>query len=163
MSEVRWPTGHEPEGAAIHVVNVGRSPASPGAVWAWLINPERWSTYYSNAHDLRPLAGSWPELNLGTRFSWVTFGTRVTTEVTEFEPYERLAWTGEGMGSRGHHAWVLSPRADGGTDIRTEETQRGALLTVMRSVHAPRMRRLHQQWVDNLARVAATGEPPEIG
>jgi uncharacterized protein YndB with AHSA1/START domain len=156
VSEVRWPVGHEPEGAAIHEVNLGQSSAPPEAVWAWLVSPERWSTYYSNAHDMRPLAGSWPELDLGTRFSWVTFGTRVTTEVTEFEPFARLAWTGSGRGARGHHAWMLTPRTDGGTDIRTEETQRGALLKVVRAVHAPRMRRLHQQWVDNLARIATT-------
>jgi uncharacterized protein YndB with AHSA1/START domain len=161
MNEVHWPAGHEPKGAAIHEVNVGRSTASPDAVWAWLVDPQRWSTYYSNARDMRHLAGGWPELGLGTRFSWVTFGARVTTEVTEFVPSARLAWTGEGMGSRGHHAWVLSPNSDGGTDIRTEETQRGALLTVLRPVHAPRMRRLHQQWVDNLARIAATGGPEQ--
>jgi hypothetical protein len=37
----------------------------------------------------------------------------VITKVTEFEPYERLAWTGSGRGSRGHHAWILLPEQEG--------------------------------------------------
>lgn len=158
MSEIRWPARHEPKGAAIHEVNSGYSTAAAEVVWSWLVQPESWSTYYSNAHGMRPLAGGWPEIRLGSRFSWVTFGTRVTTEVTEFEPFERLAWTGTGwLGSRGHHAWLLTARPDGGTDIHTEETQRGALVRVMRPINAPRMRRMHQQWVDNLSRTAAAG------
>jgi polyketide cyclase/dehydrase/lipid transport protein len=155
VNDIRWPIGHEPEGAAIHEVNLGRSTASPEAVWARLVDPTAWNDYYSNARDVRHLGGSWPRIELGSRFSWVTFGARVTTEVTEYEPFERLAWTGKGRGARGHHAWLLTPRDDGGTDIRTEETQRGTLLVALRPVHAPRVRRMHQLWVDNLAAAAA--------
>jgi uncharacterized protein YndB with AHSA1/START domain len=155
MNDIRWPIGHEPEGAAIHEVNIGRSAASPEAVWARLVDPTGWHDYYSNAQDVRHLEGSWPQIELGSSFSWVTFGARVTTEVTEYEPFERLAWTGKGRGARGHHAWLLTPRDDGGTDIRTEETQRGAMLVALRPVHAPRVRRMHQLWVDNLAAAAA--------
>jgi uncharacterized protein YndB with AHSA1/START domain len=154
VSDIRWPAGHEPRGAAIHAINDGRSAASTEDVWELLVDPTGWSSYYSNASGVRLISGDWPRLGLGTVFSWVTFGTRVTTEVTEFEPFERLAWTGRGRGARGHHAWILTPGPDGGTGIRTEETQRGALLLAVRAVHAPRMRRLHQEWVDNLARVA---------
>jgi hypothetical protein len=156
VSAVRWPAGHEPRGAAIHAVNLARSAAPPSAVWSWLADPTRWEAYYGNAHHVRHLAGSWPEVHLGTRFSWTTFGTRVTTEITEYEPFERLAWTGRGRGARGHHAWILTPRSDGGTDIRTEETQRGLLPAVVRPVHARRMRRAHQHWVDSLAQIAAS-------
>jgi hypothetical protein len=160
MSTVAWPQGHEPQGAAIHEVNTGHSTASVQDVWAWLVKPTRWQSYYSNARHVRHLGGSWPDIELGTRFSWVTFGARVTTEVTEFEPFERLAWTGTGLGSRGHHAWILSSEADGGTLIHTEETQRGSLVKVLRPIHAPRMHRAHQMWVDNLSHIAATVEVP---
>lgn len=112
---VHWPLGHEPAGAAINEVNTGRSSASPEAVWAWLVRPDRWKEYYGNARRVRALSGPWPEVELGTVISWLTFGAPVRTEITEFEPFERLAWTGSGLGSRGHHAWVLTARGDGGT------------------------------------------------
>jgi hypothetical protein len=121
MSTVHWPAGHEPAGAAIHEVNSGRSVATPELVWAWLVRPDLWHTYYANVRDVRHIAGPWPEIGLGSRFSWVTFRAPVITEVTEFEPHERLAWTGSGRGSRGHHAWILLPE-EGGTFIHTEET-----------------------------------------
>ncbi len=34
-----------------------------------------------------------------------------------------LAWTGTGLGSVGHHAWVLQDDGHGGTRIVTEETR----------------------------------------
>ncbi|QNR39528.2 SRPBCC domain-containing protein [Mycobacterium avium] len=160
MSTVQWPAGHEPAGAAIHETNLGASRAAPEAVWAWLVRPDRWHDYYSNAKRMRTRGGPWPGVELGSRFSWVTFGAPVTTEITEYEPQERLAWTGSGLGSRGHHAWVLTARSDGGTDIRTEETQRGAASKLLSPVLAPAMRRMHQRWVDNLARIAESGRRP---
>jgi hypothetical protein len=54
---------------------------------------------------------------------------------------------------------VLTPREDGGTDIQTEETQHGVVSKLFSPVLAPRMRRMHQVWVDNLARIAEDGVP----
>jgi hypothetical protein len=73
MSTVHWPAGHEPARAAIHEVNSGRSVATPELVWAWLIRPDLWHTYYANVRDVRHIAGPWPEIGLGSHFSWVTF------------------------------------------------------------------------------------------
>ena len=103
MNTVHWPAGHGPAGAAVHEVNNGRSVAPPELVWAWLVRRDLWHSYYANARDVRHIAGPWPKIGLGSQFSWVTFRAPVTTEVTEFEPYERLAWTGSGRGARGHH------------------------------------------------------------
>ena len=159
MSVIQWPAGYEPAAAAIYETTTGSSHASPEAVWAWLVRPDRWGDFYSNVRRVRHVGGPWPEVALGTIFSWVTFNVPVTTEVTEYERYERLAWTGGGLGSGGHHAWVVTPREDGGTDIQTEETQHGVVSKLLSPVLAPRMRRMHQLWVDNLARIAEDGVP----
>ena len=159
MSTIHWPAGHEPAGAAIHEVNSGRSVATPELVWAWLVRPDLWHTYYANVRDVRHIAGPWPEIGLGSHFSWVTFRAPVITKVTEFEPYERLAWTGSGRGSRGHHAWILLPE-EGGTFIHTEETQRGLPSRILGPFLRPAIRREHQKWVDNLAQIAASGKGP---
>jgi Polyketide cyclase / dehydrase and lipid transport len=157
-TRVRWPKGHEPEGASIYVSNKTVTTADPELVWAWLTRPEQWHRFYSNAKRIRHRSGEWPQLRLGSKFSWITFGALVTTEITEFEPFKRLAWTGEGMGATAHHAWLLD--ADE-WEIVTEETQGGFLPKLVRPMMRPQMLRQHQRWLDQLARLAESGESPE--
>lgn len=158
--KIDWPHDHRPEGAAIHEANTAVAHATPEAVWAWLVRPDRWADYYGNVKGVRHLSGAWPELAAGSTFSWVTFNTRVTTTVTELEPYARLAWTGGGLGSVGHHAWRLTPFGDGRTEIHTEETQRGTASRLLAPLLRRTMRTWHQRWVDELAAVAAGGRRP---
>src|SRR6185436_7788226 len=113
MSKIHWPYDHRPEGAAIHEASTAIAQATPEEVWAWLVRPDRWAEYYANVSKVRHRAGPWPAIATGTKFSWVTFHTKVTTVVTECEPFARLAWTGGGLGSVGHHAWLLTPTDDG--------------------------------------------------
>jgi hypothetical protein len=160
MSKIHWPDIHRPDGAAIHESNTAMTQATPEAAWAWLARPDRWSAYYDNVSNVRHISGPWPEVALGTTFSWVTFHTKVTTEVTEFEPFERLAWTGGGLGSIGHHAWLLTATDDGQTEIHTEETQRGTASKLLAPLLRRNMRIWHQKWVDQLAEIAATGQRP---
>ena len=157
--DVVWPPGHDPAGADVHERNVADSAAGPEAVWAWLVRPDRWSVFYANAWRVRPLGGPCPVLGLGSRFSWITFGAPVTTEVTEFEPPNRLAWTGRGLGAVGHHAWLIEP-AGRGCRIVTEETQRGLAVRLAAPGLRPAMRHFHQEWVDAVARIAESGLRP---
>jgi NADP-dependent 3-hydroxy acid dehydrogenase YdfG len=55
--------------------------------------------------------------------------------------------------------WVLDARDDGGCEILTEETQRGAVVWLVRPALAPAMLRFHQRWVDALATIAPTRGP----
>jgi hypothetical protein len=83
----------------------------------------------------------------------------VTTEITEFEPFRRLAWTGAALGATAHHAWLLDATGPE-WEIVTEETQRGFLPGLFRGRMRPAMLRQHQSWIDELARLAETGEKP---
>jgi uncharacterized protein YndB with AHSA1/START domain len=158
-TRVRWPDAHVPEGASIYVANHTRTTADPELVWAWLVRPEQWHRFYGNAKRIRHRSGPWPELGLGSRFSWVTFGAPVTTEITEFEPYQRLAWTGAGLGATAHHAWLLDATGPE-WEIVTEETQRGLLPRLVRPGMRPAMLRQHQRWIEQLARLADSGRRP---
>ncbi len=158
-NNVRWPAGHAVPDADLHVVNRGSSTATPQQIWAWLARPDRWGEIYPNAWRIRHREGPWPQVALGSSFSWITFGAPVTTTITEYEPFERLAWTGSGLGARGHHAWILSARDDGGCEILTVETQHGAVVRLLRPALAPAMLRFHQRWVDALANIAPTRGP----
>ena len=156
---ISWPDEHTPERSVFHAVNELQMQAEPDVVWAWLCRPDLWPTYYSNAKFIKHLGGAWPELKLGSRFRWWSFGAFVTSEVVEYEPPERIAWDAKVLGGRGHHGWVLRP-ASGGTYVRTEETQKGPGIQVARPVLRPMMVRFHQRWLEGLSRVATEGPPP---
>ena len=158
---ISWPDEHTPERSVFHAVNELQMQAEPDVVWAWLCRPDLWPTYYSNAKFIKHLGGAWPELKLGSRFRWWSFGAFVTSEVVEYEPPERIAWDAKVLGGRGHHGWVLRP-ASGGTYVRTEETQKGPGIQVARPVLRPMMVRFHQRWLEGLSRVATEGPPPAI-
>jgi hypothetical protein len=38
-------------------------------VWAWLVRPDNWNTYYGNVLRVRHVSGPWPEIALGSMFS----------------------------------------------------------------------------------------------
>jgi hypothetical protein len=156
---LRWPEEHRPEVSAFRAVNELQMDADPGNVWAWLRRPDLWPSYYSNSRFVRHLAGPWPDVELGSRWRWFTFGAFVTSEIVEFEPSERLAWSAKTLAGSGHHGWVLRGE-QGGTFVRTEETQKGLGMQIIKPALRPMMIRMHQRWLEGLARVAAQGSPP---
>ncbi|HEX2358651.1 MAG TPA: SRPBCC family protein [Solirubrobacterales bacterium] len=156
---IRWPDRHRPEVSSLHAVNELQIAAPRERVWELLRRPDLWPTYYRNARFVRHLGGPWPAVELGTRFRWFTFGVIVVSEIVEFEPPERIAWSAKELGAEGHHAWLLSER-DGGAFVHTEETQRGWGMTLARPAMSRLMPRQHQRWLEGLAQVAAVAGVP---
>lgn len=156
---VEWPDGHRPEDSAFLAVNELLVPAEPEVVWAWLTRPDLWSKFYGNARLIKHLGGAWPQLELGSRFRWLTFGAFVTSEVVTYDPVQRLAWSAKSLAGSGHHGWLLRSQA-GGTFVRTEETQKGLGMKLIKPGLRPLMVRLHQRWLEGLSKVAAEGPPP---
>jgi uncharacterized protein YndB with AHSA1/START domain len=157
-SVVRWPEDSRPEVSSWLAVNELPIAADPRRVFEWLRRPDLWSSYYWNARFVRHLDGPWPELELGSRWRWLTFGVVVTSEVVEFDEPNRISWSAHALGASGHHGWVLT-RESGGTFVRTEETQHGPAARLSAPVMSRLQRRLHQRWLEGLARVARVGPP----
>jgi polyketide cyclase/dehydrase/lipid transport protein len=156
---ISWPEEHTPERSAFHAVNELQIPAEPEVVFAWICRPDLWPSFYSNAKFIKHLGGPWPKVELGSRFRWWSFGAFVTSQVVDYEAPERIAWDAKVLGGRGYHGWVLRPEG-GGTFVRTEETQKGPGIQVVKPALRPMMVRLHQRWLDGLSKVAAEGPPP---
>jgi len=156
---IRWPAEHRPEVSRFLAVNELQIAAQPEDVFAWLCRPDLWPTFYGNARLVKHLGGPWPQVELGSRFRWLTFGTFITSEIVECDPPERLAWSARGLGSHGHHAWLLR-REESGTFVHTEETQRGWGIAVVKPALRPLMVRQHHRWLEGLAEVATKGPPP---
>jgi uncharacterized protein YndB with AHSA1/START domain len=159
--DIRWPPDLLPAESPVHTRNELRIRADPSVVWAWLVRAQEWPRWYSNCKDVRFQFKPGPDLAMGTRFSWTTFGVRVDTTVQEFVAPRRLAWRGSGLGACGYHAWVLEP-LDGGCHVITEETQAGLVPSLARAFLRRGLLREHQSWLEGLARVARGGLPPDV-
>lgn len=153
-----WPADLRPEGAPAYTWNDLEIRADMARVWAHLIRARDWSQFYANCADLRFENADGPDLALGTRFRWRTFGVRVRTTVEVFEPPRCLAWRGDEVYGRGFHAWVLQPTTEG-CRVITEEVQRGLLPWVGRWYLRAGLLKWHQRWLTGLAARAEAGPP----
>ena len=157
--QINWPTGFEPESCPIHVHNDLEIPAPPETVWAWLIRAQLWPTWYPNAANVRFLSGQPPDLALGTRFQWKTFGVTIRSTVLEFVPPEGLAWDAHGSGLESYHPWLIQ-KTEKGCHVTTEEVEHGSLARLARALSPKRIEQQHQIWLEGLRARASAGLPP---
>ena len=143
-----WPPGHSPEGAPVFARNEGTVSIPPEQVWQLLIDATSWPQWYRNARKVVLDRGD--RLGPGSSFRWTTFGLRVRSTVTAFEPHSFLAWDGRALGSSGYHRWLLEPTADGGTRVVTEEVQTGVSARLLGWWMRPGLLREHQHWISQL-------------
>ncbi len=153
---IKWPARYDPANCPVHVRNELNIPAQPQEVWKHLIRADLWPTWYPNSSHIRFLTGHSPDLAMGARFRWKTFGIDLESSVLEFIAPERLAWDAQGIGIEAYHAWLLRRTADG-CHIITEETQRGWLARLQRLLSPNRMHDQHQIWLKALREVTFSG------
>jgi hypothetical protein len=157
-NQIRWPNHFDPHNVPIHVRNEIEIAAPAEIVWAWLIRAQQWPNWYKNASNVRFLEGSPPDLALGTRFTWKTFGIGIDSRVQEFVPFERIAWNGNAIGIHVYHAWLIL-RTLSGCKVITEESQHGVIARLSAKLFPNRMWKYHQIWLENLNRNALQGLP----
>ena len=154
-----WPPRYAPENSPVHVRNELAMDASCDALWAWLIRASLWPTWYINSAHVQFPDGGGPDLTLGARYRWMTFGVTIDSTVLEFVPEERIAWNARGLGVDAYHAWVMR-RTPQGCHVLTEETQHGWLARLGNLLMPNRMHKYHQVWLEALRDRAAQGYPP---
>lgn len=160
-SVVRWPPGLDPEKCPVHALNELRIEAEPERIWAWLVRAPLWPTFYANARRVMIESAPGPDLGPGVVFAWTTFGLRMRTTITEWEPPFRLTWRGARFGAEGCHGWVIEP-VTGGCRVVTEEVQRGVLPALAAPLLRRALHRGHSRWLEGLERVATAGPPPAV-
>jgi hypothetical protein len=151
---VAFPEGKQREESPIYTYNELFIPAPADRIFAALLRPGEWPSFYGNAKDVE-IEGGAAELALGTKFHWTTFGVRVHTTIEELVVDRRLAWSGHALGSTAYHGWSIEP-VPGGCLVVTEETQQGIIPYVGRFFLRAGLLKWHQRWLEGLARVAAT-------
>jgi len=155
---IEWPENYRLDETAVHVHNEMDMPVPPEAIWAWLIRADLWPTWYPNSENVR-IEGEKVGLQLGSRFSWKTFGVSIDSKVEEFRPFERLGWTAKGRGIDAYHSWLIEGRQSG-CHVVTEENQNGWLARLGHMTRPNNMSRNHQIWLEKLLEKAKGGLPP---
>lgn len=161
MNDINWPEGYQPGTTDNYVSNeMIVSNLKIQSVWQQLINPLLWPSYYSNASEITFYDNLGPELNLGTRFRFTTFGFLVEAEVVEYvPPFEdspaRVAWHGwvEGDDSNRldvHHAWLFEVLPGNRLRLLTQETQIGHPAIALAETRPNPMLNAHQAWLDGI-------------
>jgi len=166
---MKWPSGMKPENVAVYARNEIEIAAAPERVWRWLVGGERWPQWYGNCTSFRYIdergapggedIRSGPDLTADRSFEWRTFGARVRSVVLVFDPCRELGWDARATGLYAYHGWMLEP-AGAGCRVITEETQRGWLPLLARWYLRRMLVRGHQGWLEDLRRMAESGEPP---
>jgi hypothetical protein len=121
---IHWPTGFDPKEVDAFVHNEIWINAPASVIWANLVNAGDWPTWYSNSSDLQTDSPDQRTLQVGTAFTWKTFGFPIQSKVNEFVPGSRLGWFGSGTGIKAYHTWLIVEK-DGGCEVMTEEAQVG--------------------------------------
>jgi hypothetical protein len=155
---IRWPEQRRPDHSAVHISNSLTVALPREVLWAWIIRANDWPDWYRNSSDVVITEGSGPNLQMGTKFRWKTFGVAIESVVEEFVPCQRLAWSARGTGVDAYHAWLFEP-THGGCNILTEETQNGFMARLGSIVMPTRMHKYHQIWLESLRVQALTGPP----
>lgn len=166
MNVIIWPKDYIPETSDNYVSNeIIVANLSTLDIWPFLNNPLVWPTYYHNVSEIRSYNRTGPQLFLGARFRFTTFGLPVEAEVTEYEPPvdenpARIAWHGWATIAPGsrldvHHAWLLENLPQGRCRILTQATQNGKLARKLAQTKPNLMLNAHQEWLNGLASAAA--------
>ena len=158
-NQILWPSGYEPTNCPVHARNELALTSPPETVWAWIIRAQLWPTWYPNSANIKFLSGQPPDLALGTKFRWKTFGVNIESTVMEFVSYERLAWDAHGIGLDAYHAWLIQ-KTDLGCNVVTEETEHGWAARLGKALRPNRLEQQHQVWLERLREKASHGLPP---
>jgi len=153
QKEIKWPAGFDPGSSPVYVKNELHMRATPGQVWGCLTRVVTWPDWYPNASSVELINQHVDRLQARTKFSWKTFGIKLVSEVVEFIPHERIAWTAVGPGVKAYHAWLIIPESNG-CHVITEETQHGWLCRLGKIIFPKRMHKRHQLWLTELEKTA---------
>jgi uncharacterized protein YndB with AHSA1/START domain len=129
--------------------------ASPQAVWDVQSDVNAWKDWQPDISRSQ-LIGA---LATDSVFKWTSGGFAVTSTLQEVVPQQRIAWTGQALGSKARHIWIFKPE-NGGTLVITEESMEGWLISLLKPLMPHFLDKSLDVWLKNLkTRVEARTTP----
>lgn len=117
-------------------------------VWSVLTAVNDWPKWQS---DIKEAQMSGP-LESGTAFTWSSGGTRIQSKIALVDRYKEIVWTGTALNATAIHLWKLEQLPGNKTQVKTEESMSGFMLTLFYS--SKELQTLDQTWLDRLKREA---------
>lgn len=151
--KMNWPTYFEPSESPIFVHNEIEINATPEKVWAILINTKDWKNWYNGAGDVETIDAE--KLKANTKFNWRSLKMNVASEVKQYEPNKRLAYTVKTKGVDTYHVWLITATPNG-CKIITQETQHGFKCKMGKFFKSKQIVEAHQRGVESLKKLAET-------
>jgi hypothetical protein len=160
-SDIHWPAGFSPDGAALFAHNSIFIKAPSATVWRHLVEAQKWPTWYPNSQDVKIANDRSGSLQQDSIFEWSTFGLPITSIVHEFVPERRVGWFGKGRGLDAvfYHTWYLVPTSDG-CQMITEEVVQGSGAITFREKDPSGLHRSHEVWLNNLKQLSENDAKP---
>lgn len=118
--------GRIDEQAAVTAAQSVRVDAPPRQVWQVLSTAEAWPDVASDISAVDLPGGVTPD----AAFTWMNGRTRIKSRFAVVEPLRELTWTGVSSGARAVHRNVLHQLNDHQTQLQSEESMAGPLLTL---------------------------------
>lgn len=97
-------------------------------VWELLSDPAGWPAFDP---DIRSVQAD--VVAPDARFTWTSGRSHIKSQFAVVDPGREITWTGLSSGFKVVHRHLLSETADGGTQIRCEESMAGPLLVLFYS------------------------------
>ena len=161
--QIRWPAGYELSETQFYIHNQVDIQASPETVWGILIEAERWPDWYEGMRDVKVLNAADGILTDDSQMTFNTMKRDFEGTITEFMPYERLAWETVSDDLSAYHAWLIVPM-ESGCRVVTAESQHGKLARLQKVFRPHKLKRLHDVWLAELKKKAEaaqlTASPP---
>lgn len=165
MKSINWSTDYLPGTTDNFVSNeVITSGTTLAAVWANLVDTDKWETYYDNATNIVLDDPKDSRLHFAEHFRFDTFGFPIDAQVMELvAPTDgqtaRLAWHGWQNGDEQsqfdvYHAFLIEKLVDGRIRLLTQESQVGKPAAQLAQQTPNPMLNGHQAWLDGLVRAA---------
>lgn len=119
--------------------------AESETIWQILTDINQWVTWNPNISEAR-LEGA---LKPGSTFRWKSGGTTILSTLQEIEPHRRMSWTGQVIGTRAIHTWVLEPQGES-VLLRTAESFEGWLVLLTKGMMQRMLDTSLQEWLECL-------------
>lgn len=157
-NKIQWPEKFNPKLSDFYVHNEIEINATPQQVWLLLIEAKQWINWYDGIQNIKFEDSTQQDLAKDSKVFWNSMGQSLNNTVTEFVPYERLAWTFEEANIQGHHAWLIIP-TETGCKVITDESQTGKLAKLQKIFLPRKLMKQHDKWLRLLKKEAEKYNP----
>lgn len=119
--------------------------AASETIWQILTDINQWAAWNPNISEARLEEALKP----GSTFRWKSGGTAIVSTLQEIEPQRRMSWTGQVIGTRAIHTWMLEPQGES-VLLRTEESFEGWLVVLTKGMMQKMLDTSLQEWLERL-------------